>query len=412
MQKVDYLIFGGGIAGTTAAETIRKLDPNGTITIVSEEPHPLYSRVLLPHYIRGKVKREFVFLKNDAWYAAQSITLEKGRILHTLKPSEHEVILDNGATFTYGKLLLATGGRVKRLALPELPGITYFRTIEDADQILAELNELDHLSTFPRTGVVLGGGFIALEYLPIFRERGIETHLVLRNDHYWRAYLEDESETLLRNIFQAQDIHLHTRIDYVRVEGSAHLEAVDIAGSRISARIMGIGVGLLPNLEPMTAAGIDTGRGILTNEYLETDAPDIYAAGDVAEFMDLTVGRRRILGNWINAQQHGLRAAANMVGDRKPLELVSAYSTSPFGVSITFVGDVARESETTVVSRGRAADGAVGQIFLRDGRVVGTTLINMNRDRPPLTEIIKRKLPITGRERELADPKFDLGRMF
>src|SRR3989344_644827 len=111
MIKVDYLIIGGGIAGTTAAETIRKLDPSGTITIVSEEPHPLYSRVLLPHYIRGRVKRDFVFLKKDEWYEKHAITLLKGRFLQSLDISAHEAVLNDGTIYKYKKLLLATGGR-------------------------------------------------------------------------------------------------------------------------------------------------------------------------------------------------------------------------------------------------------------------------------------------------------------
>lgn len=408
MPRVDYLIIGGGIAGTTAAETIRKLDQNGTIVIVSEEPHPLYSRVLLPHYIRGRVMREFVFLRKDEWYTTHAITLLKGRLLHSLRPAAHEAVLDDGTVYQYRKLLLATGGRVRRFPLPELVGVTYLRTIEDADAILNELDALEVGPPSQKIGVIYGGGFIGLEYAPIFRERGLETHLLIRDDRYWAAYFNDASEQLMLKIFAEQDIHLHRNVEGVKVEGSAHVEAVDISGTRIAARIMGIGVGLVPNFEAVRDARIEVRRGIVTSEYLETNAPDVWAAGDVAEFLDMNVGHHRILGNWINAQQHGMRAGANMVGDRKPLEVVSAYSTSPFGISITFVGDVAHHDGTEVITRGSPDEGAVGQIFLLGGRIVGTTLINMNRERTPLTELIRQKTDVRGFLKQLADPATDI----
>lgn len=409
MDHVDYLIIGGGIAGTTAAETIRKLDPNGSIIIISEEPHLLYSRVLLPHYLRGKIKREFVFLKSPDWYQTHSIVLKHNRMIRKVNVAAHIVTLDDGAEYHYRKLLIATGGRVRRLELPDLRGITYFRTINDAESILATLTQIDADKTAPQTGVVYGGGFIGLEFAPIFREHNLETHLLVRGDRYWSALLDDASEAALRQLFVEQDIHLHTGIGYVKVEGSTHLSAVDIGSHTIKTRILGIGVGLLPNFEAVRDAGIEVGSGIRANEYLETSAPDVYAAGDVAEFFDLTIGRHRVLGNWINAQQHGMCVGRNMVGERTPFELVSSYSTSPFGTSITFVGDVNREPGTEVILRQDAHRRAIGQIFVREGRVVGTTLINMNRERAPLTALIKKKTDVRRFTKQIVDPGFDLG---
>ncbi len=409
MTNVDYLIIGGGIAGTTAAETIRKLDPNGSIVIVSEEPHHLYSRVLLPHYIRGKIKREFVFLKPLEWYQNHSIVLQNTRMMRQMNRVAHTVTLDDGTEYQYRKLLIATGGRVRRLELPDLRGITYFRTIDDADAILAILAQIDADKAAPKTGVVFGGGFIGLEFAPIFHERGLETHLLIRGHHYWSTVLDEASEAVLVQLFAERDIHLHTAISYVKVEGGAHLEAVDIGGRKIKTRTLGIGVGLTQNLEAVEDAGIEVANGILANEYLETSAPDVYTAGDVAEFFDLTVGRHRMLGNWMNAVQHGITAGKNMTGDRTPFELVSSYSTSPFGVSVTFVGDVSREPETQVIQRYDATHRAAGQIFVRGARVVGATLINMNRARTPITALIKKKVDVRGFAEQLADPEFDLG---
>ncbi len=410
IQRVDYLIIGGGIAGTTAAETIRQLDREGKIVIVSEEAYPLYSRVLLPHYLRGRVARDFVFLKNEKWYEELGLTLLKGRSLCSLRLADHQAELDDGTIYHYQKLLISTGGRVKKLDLPELAGITYFRTLDDADQIRQALQAIDQTETRPPCGVVYGSGFIALEYLAIFRERKFETHLAFRRDQYWRAYLEESSERLLRRIFAQQDIHLHPQIEYVKVKGSQQLEEVDFGRQQLKTSILGIGIGLLPNLEPLLKARLAVRGGILTNEYLETGSPDVYAAGDVAEFFDLTAGRHRLLGNWVNAQQQGRRAGLNMTGDRQPFELVSAYSISPFGLTITFAGDVLREAAEKIIIRGSPEFGGVTQIFLRNNRAVGATLINMNQDRTQLTELIRKKTDLRLVQNELSDLGTDLSR--
>lgn len=410
MQSVDYLIIGGGIAGTTAAETIRKHDTNGTIVIVSDEAHRLYSRVLLPHYIRGRVMREFVFLKSLEWYEKSSIVLKHERTLARLDAAKHVATLDDGAEYHYRKLLLASGGHVRKLDLPNLHGITYFRTLDDADTIVALANELSACPQAERVACIYGGGFIGLEFAPIFRERGFTTHLAIREKRYWEHYFGEASSAHLEHLLEAQDIHLHRGVDYVRVEGGERLSSVDISGSgkKTTAAVLGLGVGLEPSFAVAAHAGVATGRGIITNEYLETNVPDVYAAGDVAEFFDLTVGRHRILGNWTNAQQHGLCAGVVMTGNRKPFHTVSSYSTSPFGVSITFVGDLSRMPGTEMISRGEGRAGGVGQIFIRDNRVVGATLINMNRERQPLTELIKRNTVIKGFEKQLGDASCDL----
>lgn len=408
MISVDYLIIGGGVAGTTAAETVRKLDANGTIIIVSEEPYPLYSRVLLPHYINSKVKREAVFLKSEKFYEEKAITLLKGRLLQSLNPLEHEAIIDDGTIYRYRKLLIATGGRARQLPLKELAGISYFRTLEDADRIVNDLAAITKLPTNEQVGVVYGGGFIGLEYAPMFKQRHIETHWVVRSQQFWSSYFDAASDQVLATIFAEQDIHLHRGVDYVKVNGDERLESITLSNARIPAKIMGIGVGLIPNFETVQVAGIKTNQGIVTNEFLQTNAPDVWAAGDVAEFFDLTVNRSRTLKNWVNAQQQGLRAASNMVGDRKPFEIVSSYSASPFGVTITFVGDIEQVAGTTVIGRGQPELRSVGQIFVRNNKVVGTTLINMNRDRTPLTTLIQTKKDIRGQETKLADPEFDI----
>ncbi|MDP3985276.1 MAG: FAD-dependent oxidoreductase [bacterium] len=412
MTIVDHLIIGGGITGTTAAEMIRKHDPNATITIVSEEPHPLYSRVLLPHYIQGKIKREFVFLKKDAWYSEHHINLLRGGRMKLLRPNHHEVILYNGTEYRYRKLLLATGGMPKTLPFPSLQGISYFRTLEDADAIIADLEYTNGLAPEKQVGCIFGGGFIALEYCLLFRKHDFTTHLLYRSEKLWGSYFDDASEQVLKKILTDQDIHLHPHIDYVTVEGSKRLTGVRMDKQFLPCALLGVGIGLAPNAAEAAEAGIETATGIKVNEYFETNAPDVYAAGDAAEFYDVTVGRHRLIGNWTNAQQHGMHAAKVMTGERVPFSLVSSYSNAPFGKTITFIGDVARLPHTTVIGRAAPDQSAAEQVFIRDERIVGATLINMNRDRAILTKLIQEQRKITGQESVFADITTDLAVLF
>src|SRR3989344_2000991 len=159
MKSVDFLIVGGSAAGTTAAEVIRQLNPQASITIITDENHEQYSRVLLPHYIRGKVQREQVFLKKPQWYEEKGIELIKGHKAVSLEPESHRVTVDDGEQIQYKKLLIAIGGDVIKLNVAgnDLSNIFYLRTIEDADSAIAA-------SKKSKRGLVLGGGFVSLDF--------------------------------------------------------------------------------------------------------------------------------------------------------------------------------------------------------------------------------------------------------
>ena len=167
MKKVDYLVIGGSAAGTTAAEVIRSLSPNSSITIVTDENYEQYSRVLLPHYIRGKVSREQVFLKKPDWYVDKNIELTAGIKAIKLNPNEHQVVFSDESTCKYGKLLIAIGGYVIKLGVPgaDLENVLYMRTIEDGDKIVKVAGSAAAKALADKQSakaVIVGGGVIGL----------------------------------------------------------------------------------------------------------------------------------------------------------------------------------------------------------------------------------------------------------
>jgi len=173
------VIVGGGVAGTTAAEELKKQDPSLEVVLISEEPLALYSRVLLPHYIKGKVPRERVFLKKESWYEENNIEWLPGISVTSLDPDNAFVSLSDGRELPYDRLIIATGGDVRHLPF-DLRGVSYFRNLDDTEHMLQLLNETPSGSP----AVVYGGGFIACEYINLFAYRSLPTTICFRGKHF------------------------------------------------------------------------------------------------------------------------------------------------------------------------------------------------------------------------------------
>ena len=424
MNRFDFLIIGGGIAGVTAAGELRRLLPNSSIGIISDENYPLYSRVLLPHYVRGKIPREKVFFKDWQWYAERGIDVYRGRTAARLDVGGHRATVDDGIEVSYGKLLIAAGGRPRKLPVPgaDSPGVLPFRTLDDADRIVRALDGLSLRPENEREAAIIGGGLIGLEFPPIFRDRGFRTSFIIREPRFWNWLWDDVSGEILESTLTANGVKLYNSEECQMIVGDnpstslragSGIRAVRTSSGReIPARILGFGVGIIPNLEFAASAGVTCERGVVTDEYLMTNVPDIFAAGDVAEFWNKDLGRRQFLGNWMNAQEQGRVAAANMAGERGEFSLVSQYAATVFDLVVSFIGDVRADLETTVIARGEAQARQYGRLLIRDGRLVGATLSNRIADRIPIAELIKRKVDIRGSEAALADPATDLKTLF
>lgn len=381
---MHYVIVGGGIAGTTAAEELRKLDPDAEITLVSEEEHPVYSRVLLPHYVKGKVPRERVFLKKAEWYDAQNIEWLPGMRVKLLDDHNKFVLLSDGRELPYDKLLLAVGGEVRHLD-EDMRGVSHFRTLDDADHMLQLIRELPAGAR----GAVYGGGFIACEYINIFAHFQIPTTVILKGDRFWSRVLDAESAKLIEQRLIAGHVEIVKGAKEIQLEGTRTLERVKTPSERISCAMLGVGIGIHPELEWIRDAGVEIGKGIRTNAFLETNISDIFAIGDGIEFDDVIVGRPLLAGNWMNAIMQARAVAKTMFGDRTEFRLVSSYATNVLGLEIIFIGDTDPTAADEVKIRGSVAEGGVAQLLTRHGRLVGATLVNRNTDRAWITKAIQ-----------------------
>src|SRR3989344_7918772 len=409
MEKARYLIIGGGISGTTAAETIRRSDPTGSIIIVSDEPYRLYSRIMLskPNFFLEKIPFDQIWLKKESWYTENNVQLVLGKSAVRLDSQVKTVTLNTGEKLRYEKLLLAVGGCARRWELPgaEKRGIFYLRTLDDAKTIMAAVKTVKH-------AVAIGGGFISFEMCDMLRLAGIDVTLLLRESYFWEPMLDETSGRMIEDALEKGGVKIMRNTEVSEIIGENAVEAVITKkGEKIPCQIASVGIGVFCPFTWVAEAGVKVNRGILSDEYLETSVPDIFVAGDSAEFKDLVLGEQIQLGTWVNAQMQGRTAGLNMTGAKNLFSMVSFYTTQGFGITIGFVGDVRPEKDRLIISRGSKEMNSYARLLLKDGKLMGATLINRTQELGPLSKLIEKRTNLAGKESELADVSFSLANL-
>ena len=393
----DYLIIGGGIAGTSAAEAIRKLDPGSKIAILEDEEHLLYSRVFLPSYARGEMPLEKVMLRRLEDYSRQKIDVYLSETAKQVDFSRREVFAESSKVFSYKKLLIASGGRVKPWEFSAQGGsasggekefadrILRLQTLDDARRIL-ELGSAGRL----RRVVVLGGGFITLEFLNIFRKYGSETTLLFRDDYFWKGQVEERGGKFFEELFSRNRVRTLGReeVSELRRVGS-DVQVLTKNGLKLAADWLAVGIGLERSFELVQGVS-ETGAGIRVNEFLEVPGvSDVWAAGDVMEYFDAISGRFRTVGNWTHAFYTGHLAGENMASKRLRFSSVPSYSVKILDSVATFVGEVDEKFADRMFVREVPLERKYARFFLKGGRLVGAVLLNAWQSKPALTRLIE-----------------------
>lgn len=412
MVQFKYLIIGGGVAGTTAAETLRQNDLTGSIAIVSDEPHPFYSRIMLskPNFFLEKIPFEQVFLKKESWYTEQNIVFLSGKKAVGLNPAEKTVPLDDGTVLQYKKLLLAIGGEARRWDPAQIKGadkkgVYYLRDLDEGKEVIEAIKTA-------KRAVCIGGGFVSFETCELLRMKGIETMLLIMEPYYWANLWDETSGLIVEDYLQQGGVNVMKNELTEDVLGAEKVEGLRTkTGKEIPCDMIVVGIGLYCPVKQFVDAGIECGRGIKTNEYMETNVPDVWAAGDVAEFYDVVIGEPAQAGNWVNAQMQGRTAALNMLGKKQQFRMVTFYTAQGFGLSIAFVGDVRPLPDRTVIARGSRESKSYGRLLLKDKELVGATLLNRTQEMASLSKLIEKDVDISARHAELADPNFDLKKL-
>ena len=215
---------------------------------------------------------------------------------------------------------------------------------------------------------------------------------------------------MIEEAMQKEGIKILKETEVSKILGDERIEGVILKdGTQLECQLAIIGIGLVYHIDWLKEAGVKINRGILANEYLETNVPDIYTAGDVTEFNDLILGKRVQFSNWANAQMQGRTAANNMLGTRDPFKMVSFCSTIGFGLNIAMSGDVRVEPEYKIIKRGSPEINSFARIIVdTNDEIVGGTFINRLKDMAPINKLIETDFKVSGHESSLSDPDFDL----
>jgi NAD(P)H-nitrite reductase large subunit len=396
MQEYRYVIIGGGIAGTTAAETIRKLDQEGSIAIISDEPYVCYSRVLLskPKWVLGEQPFDNVWLKTDEWYDENDIHLFKGLSAEHLNADEHCVRLSDDDCIKYEKLLLATGAHNRTWNVPgaDKKGIHYLRTVDDARGIC------EAAQGAPKKVVMVGSACVSFEIIEILLSRGFSVTEVMREKYFFEPQLSPEGVAPIEKLLEEKGVEIIRETEVEEVLGSESVESVRLKNGReLACDLILPFIGVEIPVEWLQHAGVATHKGIYANMYLETNVPNIWTAGDTSECWDAMLNETVIMGNWMSARLQGEVAGKNMVGpERTPFEQVSFHTSHGFGYQLGWTGDTRPLPDRTIVHIPIENDeNDHCRILIRHNRIIGGTTVNRPDLMGVITKLIKAKVDVS-----------------
>ena len=369
------VIVGAGAAGGAAAEMLRREGYEGPMTLIGADEFLPYDRPnLSKDYLAGSAPEEWIPLRSADFYREQKIDTMTSTSVTAVDPKAKQVMLSDGRALSYGALLLATGATPVRLSIPghDLPHVCYLRTLADSRRIIDKAKGA-------KRAVVIGASFIGLEVAWSLRERKLEVAVVGRGSVPLEEALGRDLGGLVRDTHEANGVQFHLGRTPATIQ-DRYVQLDD--GTKLECDLVVVGIGVRPNIAIAEQAGIAVDDGVLVNEFLETNVPGIFAAGDIARWPDPRAGRIRV-EHWVVAQRHGQTAARNILGAREPFILPPFFWSNHFDLHIHYVGHGSGKDQTSVSGNLKAKDASV--VYRNNDRVsavasVGHDLENLKAE--------------------------------
>jgi 3-phenylpropionate/trans-cinnamate dioxygenase ferredoxin reductase subunit len=404
-SQTSYVIIGGGLAAARAVEGIRESDSDGPITVITAEKHLPYERPPLSKGIMlGKDEEDVVFTHDQGWYDEQHVELRLGTAATAIDRDAHTVTLDNGDTVPWTKLLIATGSSVRTLDIDgsDLQDIFYLRTLDDMEALKARLVAGSDV-------VIVGAGWIGLEIAAAAREHGCEVTMVEPQESPLHAVVGPEVGSWFADLHRSHGVELRLGEGVDRFTGNEDHKVdgvVTSSGDTIRADTVVVGVGIRPNTELAESAGLDTDNGIVTDAALRTSAPDIYAAGDVANWRSTSLDTNLRVEHWANANDGGTAAGRSMAGQDVTYDPIPFFFSDQYDVGLEYSGYVPRGTEAEVVLRGDPKMNEFMAFWLDGDRVLAGMHVNVWDTIPAIEQLVRDKTPVD--RAKLADPDVPL----
>ncbi|HEX6075664.1 MAG TPA: FAD-dependent oxidoreductase [Micromonosporaceae bacterium] len=386
-----YVIVGASLAGAKAAETLRAEGFDGQVVLIGEEGERPYERPPLSKgYLLGSAARDSAYVHDERWYPDHQVDLRLAVRATMLDTATREVTLDGGEKLGYDKLLLATGSRVRTLAVPggDLHGVRYLRTLDESDALRSALRPAAQV-------VVIGAGWIGLETAAAARHHGAGVTVVELDELPLRRVLGDEMARIFAGLHQTHGVRFRFSTGVAEIVGDAGgVSAVRLDdGSELPADVVLAAVGIRPATELAEVAGLDVDNGVVTDERMRTSDPAVFACGDVASSYHPLIGKRMRVEHWANALNGGSVAARSMLGQNVVYDRVPYFFTDQYELGMEYSGYAAPGDYDRVVFRGdptvKAGAGEYIAFWVAGGRVLAGMNVNVWDVTEPIQQLVR-----------------------
>jgi NAD(P)H-nitrite reductase large subunit len=421
---MNYVITGSGVAGIAAIEAIRSVDQAGSIVMIGDDPHGFYSRPGLAYYLTGELNDKALFPRTVNDLRKLNFQYIKRHVTRIDRDQHLLELTGIQAPLEYDRLLIAVGAQALPLEVPgaNLKGVLKLDHMEDAKCILK-------FARRGKTAVVVGGGITALELAEGLNAHGLKVHYLLRGDRYWSNVLDKQESQIVEHRLQEEGVKLHHHAEVIEVTGkNGRVNSVRLLnGQMLKCDLVAYAIGIRPRADLAKQAGLAIDRGILVNEYLQTNDPDIFAAGDVAQVYDPRSGRSVLDSLWGPARQQGYAAGLNMAGKRFAyIKDVPFNVTRLAGLTTTIIGTVGRGRDDDLVGIARGdsetwrqlPDSIVAQtgfqvnrlrLLIGEKTLVGAIVMGDQTLSFPLEKIISSNMDISSIRERLLAPNAKIG---
>ncbi len=383
----QFVIIGAGAAGSAAAQTLREEDFRGNVVMITREDRAPYDRPnLSKDYLHGHAEPEWMPLRPGEFFKEHDIQLVLNKEVTLVDARNKTIAFDGGETMEYDALLVATGGAPIRLNIPgsDLKNVCLLRSFGDADSIIETASRSRH-------AVVVGASFIGMEAAYSLRERGLEVTVVAPSREPFETTLGVEVGALFRRVHESHGVKFKLGSIVYRFEGTHKVEAVTLDnGERIKADMVVVGAGVRPVTNFLEGVELDEGGGVVVDSRLRA-GDGIYAAGDIAAFVDSRTGERIRIEHWRTAQQQGRTAARNMIGRDVEFDAVPFFWTQQFDAGLLYVGHA--KSWDEIIYRGEVSSRDFLAFYVKNDRILAVAGMNRDREMAEIENSIRLNTP-------------------
>jgi NADPH-dependent 2,4-dienoyl-CoA reductase/sulfur reductase-like enzyme len=398
MNESKFVIVGGGMVAGYAAKQLVELGlKSGELAILSADTSVPYERPPLSKgFLAGKETEESIRINAEDFYREHGIEVKLGCRITAVDPAHKQLSLQAGGEFRFDKLIVATGSHVRTLEIPgaHLANVQYLRSLDDSKAIRRRAESV-------KRAAVIGGGFIGMEVAAVLAQKGIEITMILREDRIWKQFFSPEMSRFFEAYYTTRGVRFVKTATVKELRGDGTVSSVILGdGQSIASEMVVAGIGVRPATELLANSGIEMDDGVTVNEYLETSAAGIFAAGDVANYQDILFQKRRRVEHWDNAVSQGQYCGRALMGERTPFRHVPYFFSDVFDLSYELWGDPSVADK--VIHRGDLSSNSFSVWWLRQTAVVAAFVMNRpDEERELAPKWIESKQRVSGEK--LAD---------